>query len=120
MDEQTQRLCAELSSTDDAASRRDFLVRHPELLEQSVVEQLAETVRTTVRVDVPLALRLAEAALAIAEELDSGEARGRGLRAKGNAMWFMGQCKPAVHLFTQAVEQFEQAGNPYEVARTLS
>lgn len=120
MDEQVQRLCAELSSTEDAASRRAFLVRHPELLEQNVVEQLADTVRTTVRVDVPLALRLAEAALAIAEELDNGEARGRGLRAKANAMWFMGQCKTAVHLFTQAVEQFEQAGNRYEVARTLS
>src|SRR6185312_8859327 len=120
MDERLQQLCCELAAAAEGAGRQDFFFRHPELVQQRTVEQLAETVRTTVRVDVPQALRLAEAALCIAEELDDDEARARGLRAKANAMWFMGQCKPAVILFQQAAALFEQVGNRNEVARTLS
>ncbi len=73
-----------------------------------------------VRVDVPRALGLAEAALAIAQELRGDEAIGLALRAKANAMWFMGDCKSAVMLFEQAATLFEQAGQMNELARTLS
>jgi CHAT domain-containing protein len=82
--------------------------------------QLDEAVRGAVRVDVRRALRLAEAALAIAEELHDSEALALGLRAKANALWFMGDCKLAVDLFQKAAVLFEQSGNMSEVGRTLS
>src|SRR5438046_1329428 len=110
MQYQFEELCSELSRLPDEASRRAFLDRSPELHESQIVEQLAEAVRHQVRVDVPQALRLAEAALIIAAELPDKGALARALRAKANALWFMGQCKPAVDLFREAAHLFEEAG----------
>ncbi len=120
MEEQTEELSLELGRLQDGASRTAFLNRFPQLLNLQIVEELAEAVRTAVRVDLKKALALAEAALAIGVNLANGEALARGLRAKGNAMWFMGDCKSAVDLFQQASGLFEQAGNVNEVGRTLS
>jgi CHAT domain-containing protein len=69
---------------------------------------------------VPEALGLAEAAVAIARQLRDEEAIALGLRAKANAFWFMGQCRPAVDLFKEAALLFEKAGNASELGRTLS
>src|SRR3954470_19017039 len=110
MEQQTQELCYQLGLLQDETSRKAFLSQSPQLLQLQTVEQLAETVRATVRVDVPKALALAEAALAIAGELKNEEAFARGLRAKANAMWFMGECRSAVDLFERAAALFEQAG----------
>lgn len=116
----TEELCSEFDKLPDESTRRAFVDRSPELLKSDVVEQLADAVRTTVRVNVPQALRLAEGALLIAEGLDDKEALARALRAKANALWFMGQCKPAVELFQEAAVLFEEAGNMNELGRTLS
>ena len=102
MDQKIEELCNELSRLPDEASRRAFLDRSPELLRAEIVEQLAEAVRHEVRVDVRQALGLAEGALAIAAELPDKGARARALRAKANALWFLGQCKFAVDLFREA------------------
>jgi CHAT domain-containing protein len=120
MEQQIEELCGELSRLPDEASRRAFLGRSPELLHVEIVEQLAEAVRVQVRVDVQQALRIAEGALAIAVELPDKEALARALRAKANALWFLGQCKSAVDLFREAAHLFEQAGKINEVGRTLS
>jgi CHAT domain-containing protein len=120
MEQQIEELCGELARLPDEESRRAFLGRAPELRQSEIVEQLAEAVRHQVRVDVPQALRLAEAALAIAAELPDQEARARALRAKANALWFMGQCKDAVDLFREAIHLFEKVGKMSEVGRTLS
>jgi tetratricopeptide (TPR) repeat protein len=120
MEQQIEQLCGELSRLPDEASRRAFLSRSPELLHVEIVEELAEAVRHQVRVDVQQALRLAEGALAIAVELPDKEALARALRAKANALWFLGQCKFAVDLFREAVHLFEEAGEMNEVGRTLS
>ena len=104
----------------DGRTRTAFLRLHGELLDAHVVEQLAEAVRTTVRVDIPKASSLAEAAVAIAGELGQKETLGRALRAKANAAWFMGDCRQAVDLFQRATALFEQAGNMTEIGRTLS
>ncbi len=115
-----QELCTELGRLPDEASRSAFLDSSPQLIQVSTVEELAETVRRKVRVDVPEALRLAEAAVAIAQRMRDDFALGLSLRAKANALWFMGQCKPAVELFRQAALLFESTGNMSEVGRTLS
>ena len=120
MDEQIQELCAELGRLPDEESRAAFLNRSPQLLQPAVVAHLAEAVRQKVRVDVPEALGLAEAALAIARRLQDDEAIALSLRAKANALWFMGECRPAVDLYREAAPLFERAGNMSEVGRTLS
>lgn len=120
MDERTENLCAELGQLPDEASRRSFLEATPELRDIQIVRQLAEAVRTAVRVDVRRALALAEAALVIAQSLNLDEALALALRAKGNAMWFMGDCKSAVALFEQAAVLFERTGQLNELGRTLS
>lgn len=120
MDEQTQELCARLGRLPDEVARREFLKESPQLLQTSVVEDLAEIVRRQVRVDVPQALEFAEAAIAVAHELEQDSALALGLRAKANALWFMGDCKSAAELFHQAAGLFERVGNWNEVGRTLS
>ncbi|MGI8962061.1 MAG: CHAT domain-containing protein [Bryobacteraceae bacterium] len=120
MEQQIEKLCGELSKLSDQASRKALLRNSPELLHTEIVEQLTEAVRHQVRIDVQQALRLAEAALAIAAELPDKEALARALRAKANALWFMGQCKAAVDLFREAAQLFEEAGKMSEVGRTLS
>jgi CHAT domain-containing protein len=119
MELQIEEVCDELCDADEG-SRRALFDRHPQLLQARVVEQLDEAVRGAVRVDVRRALRLAEAALAIGEQLHDNQALALGLRAKANALWFMGDCKLAVDLFRKAVLLFENSGNLNEVARTLS
>jgi CHAT domain-containing protein len=120
MELQIEELCIELCDLVDEGNRRALFDRHPQLLQAGVVVQLDEAVRGAVRVDVRRAFRLAEAALVIGEELHDSEALALGLRAKANALWFMGDCKLAVDLFRKAVLLFETSGNVNEVGRTLS
>ena len=114
------KLLVRLSRLPDEASRRKYVLRHPQLVCPATVEQLSEAVRKQVRVDTKQALAFAEAALVIAEEIHDEEVLARALRAKANGLWFQGQCKPAVELLDRAVELFERAGSNTEVARTLS
>ncbi|MFL6449893.1 MAG: CHAT domain-containing protein [Bryobacteraceae bacterium] len=120
MQPDVRELCLELGRLKNGDSRSALLMQHPELLNARTVEGLAEAVRTTVRVDVPQAVALAEAALAIASEVKDDTALARAFRAKANAMWFMGDCKSATELFSRAVRLFEAAGKMDEVGRTLS
>jgi CHAT domain-containing protein len=117
---QIEEVCDELCEVADEASRIALFDRHPQLLQTGVVEQLDEAVRGAVRVDVRRALRLAEAAVAIGEQLHDNQALALGLRAKANALWFMGDCKLAADLFRKAVLLFENSGNVNEAGRTLS
>lgn len=111
---------AELGGLQDDAARRSFLRLRPELLRPGTVEQLAEAVRQSLRVDVELALRLAETAVVVANELSDPKSIGLGLRAKANALWFRNDLRAAVVLFEQAVASFEKAGQEDEIGRTLS
>ncbi len=120
MEEQLLELCAELGTLPDEESRTAFLNRSPQLLQSAVVTDLAEAVRRKVRVDLPEAFGLAEAAVAIARRLQDEEAMALSLRAKANASWLMGQCRSAVDLFREAALLFERAGNMNELGRTLS
>jgi CHAT domain-containing protein/predicted negative regulator of RcsB-dependent stress response len=105
---------------DDEVRRKNFLARHRTLLQQETVTRLSDQVREQVRVDVPRSLRMADAALQIADALNDHESRARALRAKANVLYTKGEHAAAVDHHEQAVALFDAAGNSNEVARTLS
>ena len=111
---------AELGSCPDEAGLNACLANRPEFIQPSVVQALGETVRQRVRVDTDEAVRLADAALAIAGRLGQPESLGRASRAKANAFWYKGQYKSAVEFFLRAVAHFEEADLPAEIGRTIS
>lgn len=104
----------------DNPSRNKFLSRNRALLNPEVVTQLGEQVREQVRVDVQHALRMADAAVQIADRLNDPESRARALRAKANVLYTKGEHAAAVDHHEQAVALFEATGNKGEMARTLS
>ena len=110
----------ELGRCRDADDLSLCLTRRPDFVCAAVVEVLTEAVRQRVRVDVDEALRLAEAALAIAGILGDSGSLGRGNRAKANALWYKGNLKAAVELFESAVTHFERGAMAEDVGRTLS
>jgi len=109
-----------LAALPDDASRTIFFIRHPELLSPSFVTQLVETVRTMVKVDLNKARALADAAVTVANRLGDKESTAFALRAKANTFWSLGQNKQASELHAEAIQLFEEVGNPVEAARTLS
>ncbi len=104
----------------DEASIREFIASNQALLRPEVVTELTDRVREQVRVDVPKALRMADAALQLATHLNDQASRARALRAKANVLYAKGEHATAVDLHQQAVALFDAAGNTHEVARTLS
>jgi CHAT domain-containing protein len=104
----------------DEASRAQFFDTHRTLINEAVVEQLAEAVRKRVHVDVHEAAALSEAAVVVARHVSTDETMARALRARANAHWFKNELAPAVTLFDEAVRLFERSGNSAEVGRTLS
>src|SRR5260370_18042219 len=80
-----------LAALPDDASRIKFLARRPRLLSPSFVIRLDEAVSVLVRVDLKKADAVADAAVPIATELGDNEYRAFALRAKGNALWPLGQ-----------------------------
>ncbi len=115
-----ERLLEKLGELPDAERRRAFLGRHPRLVRAEVVARLSEMVPRKVRVDVKEALALAEAAELIARRIRRREALAQALRAKGNALYGLNDHRAAVAHHEEAARLFEQAGQPQEVARTLS
>jgi len=111
---------AQLAEISDTAGRKQFLGRHRWLLQAHVVETLDEAVRERVRVNLDQALCLAEAALQIARKIGRGAALAHGLRAKANALHFLGQNKAAADLHEQALALFEAERDTKEMGRTLS
>ena len=102
------------------ASLKRFVSRNRVLLRTEVVAELTDRVREQVRVDVRRALRMANAALHIANQLKDDGSRARSLRAKANVFYAKGEHAVAVELHEQAATLFEAAGDMHEVARTLS
>ncbi|HEV7501845.1 MAG TPA: tetratricopeptide repeat protein, partial [Vicinamibacteria bacterium] len=114
------RLYAQLGRLTDVVRRRQFLARHPELVRAETVTHLSEAVIQRVRVDVKEAMALADAAVLIARKLRRPESVAQSLRAKGNALYALNQYAAAVERHDEAARLFAEAGQPREVARTLS
>jgi CHAT domain-containing protein/tetratricopeptide (TPR) repeat protein len=117
---QQERLYGQLARLSDAARRREFVARHPELVRPETVTRLSEAVPQKVRVDVKEAMALADAAVLIARKLRRPESVAQSLRAKGNALYALNEHAAAVERHDEAARLFAKAGQPHEVARTLS
>ncbi len=111
-----ERLCA----LDSAEERRAFVQSHPCLSDADILSSLTTRVLRQIRVSTADALRFAEAAVTIAESLNTPAALAEGLRSKANALSASGQNGAAADLHLRAAELFEQAGDRHELARTLS
>jgi CHAT domain-containing protein len=116
----TKQLLSKLLTLDDETSQAKFVSENQSLLQPEVVAELTDQVREQVRVDVQQALRMANAALTIANKLDDKESLARALRAKANVLYSKGEHASAVDLHEQAVALFDAVGKTHEVARTLS
>ncbi|HUE53056.1 MAG TPA: CHAT domain-containing protein [Terriglobales bacterium] len=116
----TKQLLSKLLTLDDETSQSKFVSENQSLLQPEVVAELTDQVREQVRVDVQQALRMANAALTIANKLDDKESLARALRAKANVLYSKGEHASAVDLHEQAVALFDAVGKTHEVARTLS
>jgi CHAT domain-containing protein len=97
-----------------------MVARHRDLLHPGIVDRLADLARGKARVNGAESLRIAEAALAVAETIGGDEPLARGLRAKANALWVMNKNQAAVVLFDKAAAIYERTGNQTELGRTLS
>lgn len=109
-----------LAALPDEAGRIEFLSRHPRLLCLSTVRRLDERVSVLLRVDLRKAHALAEAAVTIANQLNDKEAQAFAVRAKANALWFLGENRQAKELHAEAIQLFTEHGDRLETARTLS
>lgn len=116
----TSALLARLGECSDDNSRRKLFARHPKLVSKQTAEHLCDEARKTWRVDTQKALRLAEAALAIATRLRSPALLGQCWRTQANALYFRGQHRAAVETHEKALGLFRELGNQSELARTLS
>ncbi|MGH9864365.1 MAG: tetratricopeptide repeat protein, partial [Candidatus Acidiferrales bacterium] len=115
----SEKRLQELANLKDDASRARYLSRRPHLRNKNVAQQLNDVVRTKLREDAQQALSLAEAAVAIARKLRNGEALGRSLRSKANALYMIGDNQKALEFHAEAREIFQKIGNAPEEARTL-
>lgn len=113
-------LFAEIAKLPDEARRQRFLRRHRHLLRPNFIDRLIKLAGEYHRINVTQALRFAEAAVTIARNTGDKVTLARTLRAKANALYFIGQSRSAVGFHQQALRLFEDLGQMGEVARTLS
>ena len=114
------RLSIEDADLASQRSRSKLIRNHPELLRTDVVSYLADSVPRLVRSDRRRALNVAELALTIASSLGDTEGLAQSLRAKGNALHGLGRNRGAAEHHQRALQLFRAAGNPDQIARTLS
>jgi CHAT domain-containing protein len=115
----SEQLLRDLAGLTTESRRNKFIAAHRRLVDDSVVRQLNEVVRTKLRENAHEALFLAEASVAIAGRLRNKEALGRSLRSKANALYMLGDNQEALDFHDQALRIFREIHNPEEEARTL-
>jgi CHAT domain-containing protein len=120
MAQAAERSIDELSALDDPAARAHYVEAHPELRNAELLSALTTRVLRQIRISADRALRMAEAACAIADGIGTPAALAEGLRSKANALYANGQNAAAAELHAKAAELFGQAENQEELARTLS
>jgi CHAT domain-containing protein len=115
----SERVLGEIANLASESKRAKFIATHPRLINDSVVRQLNEVVRSKLRENAREALRLGEISVAIARRLPSKEALGRSLRSKANALYMLGDNEDALSFHAEALRIFREIENPEEEARTL-
>jgi CHAT domain-containing protein len=109
-----------LAEFSTARLRTSFLLRHRELWNATVVEDLYARIVRVARVDLQRADRLARAAKWIAEKMDDDGCRAQSLRASGHVRFFRGKYTAALEDYDAAARLFRQAGREVDLARTLN
>src|SRR5687768_18533309 len=109
-----------LADLSTARLRTSFLLRHRELWDAAVVDDLYARIVRLARVDLQRADRLARAAKWIAEKLDDAGSRAQSLRASGHVRFFRGKYTVALEEYEAAARLFRHAGRNVDVARTLN
>jgi CHAT domain-containing protein/Tfp pilus assembly protein PilF len=115
-----RELLSRLSHLENDRARKSFLSKHKALLRPELVKQLADLVIEKIRVNRAEAMRLAEAALLIAQKLQSKENLALALRIKANALHACGENRAAVEHHERAFQLYEKLGFRREAAVTLS
>jgi len=113
------RTLAELAKLSSASERKLYLAAHHRLLKDEAVRQINDVVRATLRKNPRKALCLAEVSVAIARRLRNPTSLGRSLRAKGNALYMLGDNPAALRSHGRALRLFRKIRDSEEEARTL-
>lgn len=116
----SEDLLAQIALLKDEEGRRNFFSRHGTFKGDDAIQQLNEASRANLRIDAHHALALAEAAVLIASDECSQDARARSYRAKANALYNIGENSKALEYHSHALEIFRKTGNREEEARTLN
>ena len=109
-----------LAELTTARLRTSFLLRHRELWNAAVVDDLYARIVRLARVDLQRADRLARAAKWIAEKVDDAGCRAQSLRASGHVRFFRAKYTAALEDYDAAARLFRQAGREVDLARTLN
>lgn len=117
IDEPLVSALAELADDD---ARAAFITAHPALQNSATVEHMTKAVVQAVRVDQERALRMAAAAMILADILRDERCMAQSLRATGNALYAAGENRQAVEHHAKAINLFAALNDEVEVARTLS
>src|SRR5512140_1768064 len=102
--EETDKLVEQLKGLDDPEDRRRFVASHLELQNAELLSSVTNRVLRQIRVSAEDALRLAEAACAIAEGIGTPAALAEGIRSRANALYANGQNATAAQLHANAAE----------------
>src|SRR5262245_10372635 len=108
--EENEQIIAELLELPDSSAREQYLASQPSLLNSEVVNALSQKAREEVRVDVLRAIRIADAALSIAEHLTDRQSLGIAMRAKANTLYAQGSNALAVEMHEKAIAIFAHLG----------
>ncbi|HVO62607.1 MAG TPA: CHAT domain-containing tetratricopeptide repeat protein [Terriglobales bacterium] len=117
---ESDALIQQLVAATNEHDRHALIAKHPVAMWSEIVNALTERVWQEVRVDTNRAERLADAAIAVAEEIQDAVALGKSYRAKANALYALDHHSDAVKMHARAAEFFASAGEDAELARTLS
>jgi CHAT domain-containing protein len=114
----SEKVLDELGALPDEPSRSSYVAGHAVLRRADAVQELIDASRAKFRAEPRAALALADAAVAAAKNLTDREVLARSFRAKGNALYNVGDNVAALEHHAKALSIFQQAGNAEEEART--
>lgn len=100
--------------------QRRYLRKHSDLCNPQVVISFCRRAAGLLRMDLPLARRMVEAAGSVAEVLDDAVSSARAERARAQLHHIQAEYKIAVERYSKAVDHYESAGEEVQAAITRS
>ncbi len=112
-------LIDKLINIEDPTEQRQFLEERRVLLGPAVVQGMKEKADHTLRNETPKALKIAESALVVSELLDDRSCYALSLRAKAQALHFLGRLEESLAEYDEASGLYAQQSEEVESGRTL-